>query len=690
MKKIVKVIVAALCVTTVVLGMEAIPSHAASNLKINGTDIGYAAGQYFSETGKACKCHKKGICVPKRKGCTCKHVNGTAQCYAFALWCENKMFGYNDKSKPKNFKNIGSASKLSTSKLKKLINSAPIGSHIRTGGNAHSMILMSKNTKGFTVAQANGGNNKEYKKYSACRIGTATYTWKSYVNSSYGKRGIKFIKAPKKMPAKKVTKAPKVTSSKTKYATGDSAKITWNKVTNATNYTLKITRSGKTICNKTYTNTKVSSYTLKKLTAGTYKASVTASNSSSKMKKTGSCSFTAQPMVKTAPDVKRDKSSYLVGESATITWNKVANADTYKLKAYGPGNFSVSRTVPGGSGCIIKSLKHGRYTVSVTATNTKSKTSQKKDISFVVNYPSSQTHPKGSQVVSDGVYHIVSDLDPTKNLNIKSYSKENGANVQLWESTNDKRQAFQVTYLGNGYYQLINVNSGKSLDVQPNSFKSGLNVQQWNYAGTNNQQWVIRLTADGSFNIISRHNSMYLDVAGDKATNGANIQVNKSDGSKGQKWRFIADGRSTGKTISNGTYYIVSALDKTKNLNVKSTSKQNGANIQLWATQHDPKHKFKVTYLGNGYYKITNANSGKALDVKSSGVKSGSNVQQWSYTGADNQQWIVKSAGSGYYYIIAKNSGLYLDAANGKSSNGTNVQVYLGNRSKAQKWKFVK
>lgn len=488
--------------------------------------------------------------------------------------------------------------------------------------------------------------------------------------------------------AKKVTKAPKVTSSKTKYATGDSAKITWSKVSNATNYTLKITCSGKLICNKTYT--KASSYTLKKLTAGTYKASVTASNSSSKTKKTGSCSFTAQPMVKTAPDVRRDKSSYLVGESATITWNKVANADTYKLKAYGPGNFSVSRTVPGGSGCIIKSLKHGRYTVSVTATNTKSKTSQKKDISFVVNYPSSQTHPKGSQVVSDGVYHIVSDLDPAKNLNIKSYSKENGANVQLWASTNDKRQAVQVTYLGNGYYQLLNVNSGKSLDVQPNSFKPGLNVQQWHYAGTNNQQWVIRLAADGSFNIISKHNSMYLDVAGDKATNGANIQVNKSDGSKGQKWRFIADGRSTGKTISNGTYYIVSALDKTKNLNVKSTSKQNGANIQLWATQHDPKHKFRVTYLGNGYYKITNANSGKALDVKSPGVKSGSNVQQWSYAGTDNQQWIVKSAGSGYYYIIAKNSGLYLDAANGKSSNGTNVQVYLGNRSKAQKWKFVK
>lgn len=195
MKKKLSVIMAlVLCLSA----MFSVNVFANTNLKINGVNIGYAAGEYFSKTGKACTCHNQNKCVPEKSGCNCKHVEGTAQCYAFALWCENKLFGYNDVSSPNKFKNIGSVSagKLTAAKIEELITAAPIGSHIRTNGSQHSMILMSKNGTGFTVAQANGSNNNEYKSWSACRIGTATYTWKSYVKSSYGSRGIAFIKAP--------------------------------------------------------------------------------------------------------------------------------------------------------------------------------------------------------------------------------------------------------------------------------------------------------------------------------------------------------------------------------------------------------------------------------------------------------------------------------------------------------------
>ncbi len=170
-----------------------------SNIIINGVDIGYATGQYFSKNGKACTCHNQNKCAPERNGCNCNHVNGTAQCYAFALWCQNKLYGFNDVSNPDKFKNIGSvaAGKLTASKLKSLINAAPIGAHIRTKGSQHSMVLIAKDANGFTVAQANGSNNNEYKSWSACRIGTATYTWNSYVKSTYGSRGISFIKTPR-------------------------------------------------------------------------------------------------------------------------------------------------------------------------------------------------------------------------------------------------------------------------------------------------------------------------------------------------------------------------------------------------------------------------------------------------------------------------------------------------------------
>lgn len=174
---------------------------ASGNIIIDGVDIGYAAGSYFSTTGQQCACHGRNTCG-EASDCTCIKVSGCCQCYGFALWCENKMYGCNDVSAPGNFTNIGSisAGSLDETKLKDLISKASIGAHIRTGGSAHSMILLSKSDSGFTVAQANGSNNNEYTGYFRCRIGTATYTWTEYCNSSYGTRGIAFIKQSTTLP----------------------------------------------------------------------------------------------------------------------------------------------------------------------------------------------------------------------------------------------------------------------------------------------------------------------------------------------------------------------------------------------------------------------------------------------------------------------------------------------------------
>lgn len=191
-----------LCMAMVImlLPVGTVTVSAASNIKIRGVDIGYAVGDYFSKNGKACSCHNKGLCVPETSKCNCIHVAGCAQCYGFALWCENKMFGYNDVSSGKKFESFGyvAAGKLTSDKLKELIAKAPIGSHIRTNGSQHSMILYSKSSTGFSVVQANGSNNDTLG-YSPCRIGIATYTWSNYFtkgSNPYGKRGIAFIKYP--------------------------------------------------------------------------------------------------------------------------------------------------------------------------------------------------------------------------------------------------------------------------------------------------------------------------------------------------------------------------------------------------------------------------------------------------------------------------------------------------------------
>ena len=199
-KRLISTLLIILATTAMVLNSwTLIPAKAASNITIGGVDIGYALGAYFTKNGKQCTCHGRKTCG-EASDCNCKIVSGTCQCYGFAMWCENKLFGCNDHAYPGNFTDYGSisAGNMSASRVKALISKVPIGSHIRTGSNsygvAHSMIITAKSDDGFTIVQANGSNNDNYSGHYNCRIGTTKYTWSSYASSTYGKRGIASVK----------------------------------------------------------------------------------------------------------------------------------------------------------------------------------------------------------------------------------------------------------------------------------------------------------------------------------------------------------------------------------------------------------------------------------------------------------------------------------------------------------------
>ncbi len=198
-------------------------SETYGNLAINGVDLLYAPGEYFSTTGMACKCHNRGTCGVAND-CTCissfmdtrgykadqDNINlGFGQCKGFALYCQVMLYGSREPWTDNNvinagttsggYKNFGSWASGNTAALKALITEAGVGAHIRTSGIAHSMIVARITNEGFTVFNANGSMNKEYtydtsdEHTSRCRIGTYTYTWESYANSTYGQRGIKYI-----------------------------------------------------------------------------------------------------------------------------------------------------------------------------------------------------------------------------------------------------------------------------------------------------------------------------------------------------------------------------------------------------------------------------------------------------------------------------------------------------------------
>ena len=295
----------------------------------------------------------------------------------------------------------------------------------------------------------------------------------------------------------------------------------------------------------------------------------------------------------------------------------------------------------------------------------------------------------GEQTISNGRYHIVSNLNENMGLDVAGASKNNEANINLYSNINDNSQTFDVTYLGNGYYKLINSNSGKAVDVAAGIAAAGTNVWSYDYNGSNAQKWIIKESGDGfTYNIISACGGLYLDVNGGAAKNGTNIQIYTGNGSNAQKWKFVAVGNNVGKTVADGEYHIVSALDNNKGIDVFGAGKANGTNVQLYSNVKDDAQTFMVTYLGDGYYKIASKYSGKSLDVTECRSYKNTNVRIYDWNNSNAQKWIIKQTGD-YYNIVTKSSGMYLDISGASTTDGTNIQVYTENGSNAQKWKFV-
>ena len=208
--------------------MVTIEAEAATNIVINGVDIEYADGDYFTKDGYSCRndywlayinennkyearCHKHGVCTEAvHEKCNCMRYWPTgdkndcevdlkaSQCFGFSRYCQWKVFGCHDGNSSGSFEDIVgylSTSNCTESALKsRLLGCAP-ATHIRLGTNSkgHSMSVISTSESGIEIAECN------YDGY--CRIRTKSYTWAGFASEvqshcrKYGYDGIGYMKA---------------------------------------------------------------------------------------------------------------------------------------------------------------------------------------------------------------------------------------------------------------------------------------------------------------------------------------------------------------------------------------------------------------------------------------------------------------------------------------------------------------
>jgi endoglucanase len=144
------------------------------------------------------------------------------------------------------------------------------------------------------------------------------------------------------------------------------------------------------------------------------------------------------------------------------------------------------------------------------------------------------------------VYQIINRYS-FKPLEIQGWGTTNGALADQWEYVAGANQQFKVQAAANGSYLLTPMHvSGKCLEVWGWSGANGGAVDMWAYTGTggNNQNWLIQPTYDGFYKIINVNSGKALEVTlgADAAIpfrNGSAVDQSDYYGGKNQQWGFV-------------------------------------------------------------------------------------------------------------------------------------------------------
>ena len=137
-------------------------------------------------------------------------------------------------------------------------------------------------------------------------------------------------------------------------------------------------------------------------------------------------------------------------------------------------------------------------------------------------------------------YVIATKLDANFVLDIENSDISSGANLQLWERNINNAQTFELKKLDDGYYQIININSGKALAAENGGKYEHTNVCQEDVGASNSQYWSLISAGNDYYYIIEKTSGLYLDVDNAWTENGTNIKLfSQNEAYEAQKWKLI-------------------------------------------------------------------------------------------------------------------------------------------------------
>jgi predicted alpha-1,6-mannanase (GH76 family) len=284
--------------------------------------------------------------------------------------------------------------------------------------------------------------------------------------------------------------------------------------------------------------------------------------------------------------------------------------------------------------------------------------------------------------MANGTYNIV---DRNSGLDMTDPSTSNGQLLDQSANTGSTSQQWTVTYLGNGIYEILGVQSGLSLDVVGSGTANGTGIDAYTYNSSYaNQQWSLTPTSGGYCRLTPQNAlASCVDVQNSATTNGAPLVLwscNLTNSPNSQQWAFVSPG------VANGIYNLVN-LNSGLAADVQHATTTNGSPVNQYTINGGANQQWGVTNVGGGIYEIIGVPSGRALSTDGGGSANGTEMDIYDYSGASYQQWSFTPTSGGYYRLTPQNAtGSCLDVQHSGTTNDTPLEIWTYGGGNSQQW----
>jgi non-reducing end alpha-L-arabinofuranosidase len=338
----------------------------------------------------------------------------------------------------------------------------------------------------------------------------------------------------------------------------------------------------------------------------------------------------------------------------------------------------------------------------------------------------------GARTLSDGVTYTFTNQNSQMNLDNFcdgcSGSPTNGVQVIQYPANGLETQEWTLHSQGNGYFTMVNVQSGMCLDdpwgngtpsrTLPQSPGTstmlwqqpcnGNEAQNWEFIPQSNSYFVIENQASTDFNP-NAGTPMVIDDYFGEATQGLQMWLDTANGQAPQNWLASLPPNASGSpsgTISDGATYTLenqaSQMLLDNYCDGCSGGATNGVQVIQYPANGLPTQKWTLHSQGNGYFTMVSVQSGMCLDDPwGNGTPSrtlpqsqGTSTMLWQQpcNGNAAQNWKFIPQSNGYFVVqnqaatTNNGSSMVIDDYNGQATQGLQMWLDTANGQAPQNW----